>query len=166
MKAWTFGEPFPDDGSFVGSVIVHNNMHLESGGHLRLDHIEELAKFPRAVAAVQLANHAAGLQFQRGKRRSRAMAFVVMCAALHLPRLHRPCISVCARRWTRPLAFGNARLTDRRAGRRWLFCREECKQRDSNHAKDHNVLGAILPVHPVRHGLRRHDCHRAPMGKA
>jgi len=65
-----------------------------------------------------------------------------------------------------PLAFGNARLTDRRAGRRWLFCREECKQRDSNHAKDHNVLGTILPVHPVRHGLRRLDCHREPMGKA
>ena len=40
-----------------------------------------------------------------------------------------------------PLAFGNARLTDRRAGRRRLFCREECKQRDSNHSKDHNVLG-------------------------
>jgi|HubBroStandDraft_4_1064222.scaffolds.fasta_scaffold18909_4 hypothetical protein len=39
-------------------------------GHLRLDHIEELAKFLRA-AAVQLANHAAGLQFQRGKERSR-----------------------------------------------------------------------------------------------
>ncbi len=65
-----------------------------------------------------------------------------------------------------PLAFGKARLTRRRAGRRWLFCREECKQRDSNHAKDHDVLGAILPVHPVRHGLRRHDCHREPMGKA
>jgi hypothetical protein len=65
-----------------------------------------------------------------------------------------------------PLAFGNARPTDRRAGRRWLFCREECKQRDSNHSKDHNVLWAILPVHPVRHGLRRHDCHREPMGKA
>ena len=65
-----------------------------------------------------------------------------------------------------PLAFGNARLTDRRAGRRWLFCREECKQRDSNRDKDHNVLGTILPVHPVRHGLRRHDCHREPMGKA
>ena len=47
-----------------------------------------------------------------------------------------------------PLAFGNARLTDRRAGLRWLFCREECKQRDSNHAKDHNVLGAILPGIP------------------
>src|SRR5262249_10490367 len=79
--------------------------------------------------------------------------------------------AVPASRYTRgggpgPLAFGNARLTDGRAGRRWLFCREECKQRDSNHAKDHNVLGTILPVHPVRHGLRRLDCHREPMGKA
>ena len=64
------------------------------------------------------------------------------------------------------LAFGKARLTDRRAGRRWLFCREKCKQRDSDHAKDHNVLGTILPVHPMRHGLRRHDGHREPMGKA
>ena len=89
MKAWTFGERFPDDGSFVGSVVVHNNMHIECGGHLRLDHIEELAKFLRAVAAVQLANHAAGLPFERGKQRGRAMAFVVMRAALHLPRPHR-----------------------------------------------------------------------------
>jgi hypothetical protein len=63
------------------------------------------------------------------------------------------------------LVFGNTRLLiGAPAGD--LFCREECKQRDSNHAKDHNVLGAILPVHPVRHGLRRHDCHREPMGKA
>jgi hypothetical protein len=75
-------------------------------------------------------------------------------------------ISVHARPWKVPLAFGKARLTDRRAGRRCLFCGEECKQRDSNYAKDHNVLGAILPVHPVRRGLRRHDCHREPMGKA
>ncbi len=66
-----------------------------------------------------------------------------------------------------PLAFRQrAAHLDTRAGRRWLFCREECKQRDSNHAKDHNVLGAILPVHPVRRGLRRLDGHREPMGKA
>ena len=80
--------------------------------------------------------------------------------------LRSPCISVHARRWKVPLAFGKARHTDRRAGRRYLFCREECKQRDSNRDKDHNVLGTILPVQPVRHGLRRHDCHREPMGKA
>ncbi len=64
------------------------------------------------------------------------------------------------------LAFSKARLTDRRASRQWLFCRQECKQRESNHAKDHNVLGAVLPVHPMRHGLRRHDGHGEPMGKA
>ena len=31
--------------------------------------------------------------------------------------LRSPCISVHARRWKVPLAFGKARLTDRRAGR-------------------------------------------------
>ena len=71
-----------------------------------------------------------------------------------------------ARRWKVPLAFGKARLTDRRAGRRGFFCREECKNRDSNHGKHHNVLGTIFPVHPVRPGLSRHDCHRERMGKA
>jgi hypothetical protein len=68
--------------------------------------------------------------------------------------------------WTGSLAFRQTRLTDRRARRRWLFCREEYKQRNSNYGKDHNVLGAIFPVHPVRRGLRRHNCHREPMGKA
>ena len=86
MKSWAFREPFPDDRGFVGAVVVHDEMRLQSGGHLRLDHIQELAKFRGAMAAVQLANHAAGLQFQRGKQGSRAMAFVVVGAALQLPR--------------------------------------------------------------------------------
>src|SRR5262249_55616386 len=39
-----------------------------------------------------------------------------------------------------PLVFGKARLTDRGGtGRCWLFSRKECKERDSNHANDHNV---------------------------
>jgi hypothetical protein len=53
----------------------------------------------------------------------------------------KPCIFVRTRREPGVLAFCKTRLTDRRAGRRWLFCWEECKQRDSNHAHDHNVLG-------------------------
>ena len=86
MKSWAFREPFPDDRGFVGTVVIHDDMRLESGGHLRLDHIQELAKFGGAMAAVQLADDAAGLQFQRGKQRSSPMAFVVVGAALQLPR--------------------------------------------------------------------------------
>jgi hypothetical protein len=32
-----FREPFPDDGGFVRSVVVQDEMHIQSGGHLRLD---------------------------------------------------------------------------------------------------------------------------------
>ena len=38
---------------------------------------------------MQLADDAVGLQFQRGKQRSRPVAFVVMRAALELARPHR-----------------------------------------------------------------------------
>ena len=85
MKSWAFREPFPDDRGFVGAVVIHDDMRLQSGGHLRLDHIQELAKFSGAMTAVELADHAAGLQFQRGKQGGRAMAFVVVGAALQLP---------------------------------------------------------------------------------
>src|SRR5579872_1586400 len=64
------------------------------------------------------------------------------------------------------LTFCRARVTDTRAVRRRLFCRKEGKQRASNHEKHHNVLGTILPVHPVCHGLCRHDGHCECMGKA
>jgi len=45
----------------VGSVVVHNDMHLESSGHLRLVQIEELAKFQRTMAGLELRHHLAGL---------------------------------------------------------------------------------------------------------
>ena len=85
-KAGTFREPFPDDRRFVGTVVIHDEMHVQSGRHLRLDPIQELAKFRGAMAAVQLADHAAGLQFQGGKQGSRSRALVVVGAALDLPR--------------------------------------------------------------------------------
>jgi len=36
-------------------------MHLESSGHLRLVQIEELAKFQRTMAGLELRHHLAGL---------------------------------------------------------------------------------------------------------
>jgi hypothetical protein len=60
-------------------------MHIESGGHLGFAGIEELAKFQRAMAAVELRDELAGFQFQGGEQRSGAMAFVVVGAALRLP---------------------------------------------------------------------------------
>jgi hypothetical protein len=45
----------------MGAVVVHNNVRLQSGGHIGLDQIQELAEFRGPVAAVELAEHAAGL---------------------------------------------------------------------------------------------------------
>jgi hypothetical protein len=42
MKAWALREPFSDMGSFVGSVLVRNDMDFNSGRNLLLDDIEEL----------------------------------------------------------------------------------------------------------------------------
>jgi hypothetical protein len=52
MKAGTFREPFPDDRRFLGAVVIHDEMCLQSGRHVGLDHIQKLAKFRGAMAPV------------------------------------------------------------------------------------------------------------------
>ena len=39
MKSGSFSEPFPDDGCFMRAVVVHDDMDIESDGHLILDQI-------------------------------------------------------------------------------------------------------------------------------
>src|SRR5215469_8642062 len=60
MKTWTLREPFSDKGGFVSSVVVHNDMHLESGRNLLLDDIEKLTEFQGAMPALELGNHLVG----------------------------------------------------------------------------------------------------------
>lgn len=43
------------------SVVVHNDMHIQSGGNLRFDYVQEVAKFHRAIALLELRDHVAGL---------------------------------------------------------------------------------------------------------
>jgi hypothetical protein len=53
MKSWAFRKPFPDHGGFVRSVVIRDDMDIQSGGHVRLDHIEgEIRDFWRALEAV------------------------------------------------------------------------------------------------------------------
>ena len=67
MKAGRLGEPLSDDRRFVGAVVIPDNVHFQLRRHLGLDPVAKGAKFRGAVAAGQLTDHAAGLQFQRGK---------------------------------------------------------------------------------------------------
>jgi hypothetical protein len=67
VEARPLGEPFPDHGRLVGAVVVGDQVNLQVRGHLGLDRIQKLAKLLRAMAAVQLADDAVGLQFQCGE---------------------------------------------------------------------------------------------------
>ena len=86
MEAGPFGEPVPDQRRLVGGVVVRNQVHVQPGGHLGLDGIEELAELHGPVAAVALANHLAGPGVQSGEEGRGAVAHVIMGAPLHLAR--------------------------------------------------------------------------------
>lgn len=88
MESRALGQPVADDRRLVSAVVVEDEVNVQIGWDLSLDHIQKPAEFHGAMASVELANHAAGLQIQSGKQRSRAVAFIVVGAALQLPRLH------------------------------------------------------------------------------
>ncbi len=73
----------------MGAVVIHDDVGFQFSGHIDLDQIQELAEFGGAVATVELADHAAGLQFQRRKQRGGPVTLVVMGAPLGLARAHR-----------------------------------------------------------------------------
>lgn len=52
-------EPGSDERGFMGRVIVHDDMDVEVGRHLRLNLLEEVEEFRRPVALVAFADHEA-----------------------------------------------------------------------------------------------------------
>ena len=69
----------------MGGVVVHNQVNVQVGGHLRLDGIEELAKLHASAPLVAATNHLAGSGVQGGKERYRPVAQVIVGAPLHCP---------------------------------------------------------------------------------
>ena len=67
LEAGPFGEPVADQRRLVGGIVVRNQVHVEPGGRLGLDGIEELAEFHGKMALVALANELAGSGIQRGE---------------------------------------------------------------------------------------------------
>ena len=61
VVAWVTDQPSLDRWGFMGGVVIHNQMHVQSGRHVGLDRIEELAELDRSMAAVELADDLAGL---------------------------------------------------------------------------------------------------------
>ena len=70
---WTWnrgrlGQPVPDDRRLVGAVVVKDEVNVQIGRDLSLDHIQKPAEFHGAMASVELTDDAAGLQIQSGKQ--------------------------------------------------------------------------------------------------
>src|SRR6202034_940529 len=81
-------EPVSDQRSFVGCVIVDDQMYVEVGWPGGFGLIEQLAEFDGAMAGITLADHPAGSDVERGEQRCGAMALVVMAAARRLAGTH------------------------------------------------------------------------------
>jgi hypothetical protein len=52
----------------LSSVVVEDEMNIQIGRYLGLDDIQKSAELHGAMASVQLADHATGLQLQSGKQ--------------------------------------------------------------------------------------------------
>lgn len=62
------------------AIVVEDEMHVQLSRDIRLNRVEELAKFPSALPLVQLPDPLARLHVQSRKQRGGAVAPIVMGA--------------------------------------------------------------------------------------
>ena len=58
--AWMLGEPALDGGGLVRAVVVKDEMDLEGGRYGRVNGVEELAEFARAMPLMTFGDHLTG----------------------------------------------------------------------------------------------------------
>lgn len=89
MEARALGQPIPDEGGLVRPVVVHDEMGVQRARDRRINRVEELAEFGRAMASMKLRDQLAGFHIELGEQGRRAMPFVIVRAPFDLPRPHR-----------------------------------------------------------------------------
>ena len=83
------GEPRLDLGSFVGGIVIHDDMDIEPFRNLSIDLFEEVQELGRPVALVAFADNEARGHVECGKQRGRTMPHVAVCSAFGYARHHR-----------------------------------------------------------------------------
>ena len=68
VPAWPLGEPVADQPGLVRAVVVHDDMHVEIGGHIALDLVEKPAELLRAVARHAFAHDGPSLHVKCGEQ--------------------------------------------------------------------------------------------------
>jgi len=88
VETRTFRQPIANRGSFVGAVVVHDEMHVETRGNGLVDGVQKPAKLRAAMPAMKFSHDFARLYIQSGKQRGGAMSFVITGSAFDLTRAH------------------------------------------------------------------------------
>jgi hypothetical protein len=88
MEARAFDKPALDGRGPVGSVIVHDEMHVQIRRHVVFYGVEESTELRAAVATMDLADDFAGFGIESGEQAGCAMAQVVRSAAFGLSGTH------------------------------------------------------------------------------
>jgi hypothetical protein len=89
VSARALGEPVTDRRSFVGCVVVHDDVNVEVGRHVAPDLIQEFAELARAVAGHALADDGARFHIECREQRCRSVPLIVVRASLGLSGPHR-----------------------------------------------------------------------------
>jgi len=88
MEAGPLGQPGPDLGVLVGTVVVHHQMDVQVLGQGLLDLAQKAQELLVAVAGLALVDHLPCGHFQGGEQGGGAVADVVMGNFLHVTQAH------------------------------------------------------------------------------
>src|SRR6476620_35340 len=86
METRMSGKPSAHRGGFMGTVVIHHQMHIEFSGDCYIDGAQEFEELSRAMAPVQLTNHLTASHVERSKQAGGAVARVVVSAPLRDPK--------------------------------------------------------------------------------
>ena len=73
-------EPSFDLGSFVGCVVIHDDMDIEPFGNLSIDLFEKVQELSRPVTLVAFANDKPRGDIERGEQRGRTVPHIAVRA--------------------------------------------------------------------------------------
>src|SRR6478672_33007 len=83
------GEPRLNLWGFVGGIVIHDDMDIESVGDLSIDLSEEVQEFGRPVTLVAFANDEPRGDIECGEQRGRTMPHAAVRATFGYARHHR-----------------------------------------------------------------------------
>ena len=81
MEAWMTLQPGSDTRMFMGSIVVDDQMQLQSGGHFGINAFEKPNEFLMSVPRHAVSDNSAIEHTEGGEERGSTVALIVVCLA-------------------------------------------------------------------------------------